>query len=127
MNGNKFLLDTNAIIALLKGNREVLTSIEKALWIGISVVSYIEFLAFPGLSNEDKELFASFIKRVHVIDIGISNKQLLDAVINYRIKYGIKLPDSIVVSTAITNEAKLITADKQMHSIPDIEIVSFNL
>jgi hypothetical protein len=126
MNGNRYILDTNAIIALLKGHTEVLNSIKRAVWIGISVISYMEFLAFPDISNDDKELFSSFIQRVNVIDIKNSDKQLMDLVISYKIKYGIKLPDSIIIATAAVNNAKLITSDKQILAISDIEIVPFS-
>ncbi len=125
MNGNRFILDTNAIIALLKGNTELLNSLKRISWVGISIVSYMEFLVFPDLSSEDKALFNTFVQRVNVIDLEFSNKQLLDTVISNRIKYGIKLPDSIIISTAIINNAKLVTADKQILSIPNIETVSF--
>jgi len=56
MNGNRYILDTNAIVALLKGNNNLLNIAHKAEWIGISVVSYLEFLAFPDLSQQDKQL-----------------------------------------------------------------------
>lgn len=126
MNGNRYILDTNAIISLLKGNPEVLKLIEKADWIGISIISYIEFLAFPGLLEQDRKLFLSFIQRVDIVDIEKSNQKLLDAIVHNRMKYGIKLPDSIIISTAAVNEAKLITADKQIISISETEIISFN-
>jgi tRNA(fMet)-specific endonuclease VapC len=40
MSGNKFLLDTNAIIALLQGNNTVLNVLNEANWVGISVISH---------------------------------------------------------------------------------------
>ncbi len=54
MNGERYVLDTNAIIALLRGNAPLLRRLSEAEWIGISILSQIEFLAFPDLS--DKEL-----------------------------------------------------------------------
>jgi len=53
MNGNRYILDTNAVISLLKGNNFLLNIAENAEWVGISIISYIEFLAFPELSDED--------------------------------------------------------------------------
>ncbi len=50
MNGNRYLLDTNAIVALLQGHRLLTTELQKSEWIGISVISQLEFLAFQSLS-----------------------------------------------------------------------------
>ena len=47
----RFLLDTNAVVSLLAGNRELAIQLESAEFVGISVISYLEFLAFDGLSG----------------------------------------------------------------------------
>jgi hypothetical protein len=47
MNGNRYLPDTNAIIALLQGSDQLLERLQNAQWIGISVIAQIEFLVFP--------------------------------------------------------------------------------
>ena len=47
MNGNRVLLDTNAIAALLQGNVSLVEILKSSEWIGISVISEIEFLANP--------------------------------------------------------------------------------
>ncbi len=57
MSGNRYLLDTNAIVALLQGNSQLIQLLHNAGWVGISVISQIEFLAFSGLSQEDRQLF----------------------------------------------------------------------
>ena len=59
MSGNRYLLDTNAIIALLKGDSNLIQLLRDAEWIGISVISHIEFLAFSGLTKADKQLFST--------------------------------------------------------------------
>jgi len=96
MNGNKFILDTNAIVALLKGNPEILKLTETAEWIAISIISYLEFLAFPDLTDTDKTLFNNFIQRIEIIGIEKTNRELLNRIIEFRMKYKIKLPDSII-------------------------------
>lgn len=53
MSGNRYLLDTNAIVALLQGNTQLIQLLQNPDWIGISVISQIEFLAFPGLGQDD--------------------------------------------------------------------------
>ncbi|MDJ0596300.1 MAG: hypothetical protein QNJ72_41030 [Pleurocapsa sp. MO_226.B13] len=66
MSGNRYLLDTNAIIALLQKDSDLIQLLQDAEWIGISVISQIEFLAFSGLSKADIKLFLQFLQRVEV-------------------------------------------------------------
>ncbi|WP_225226050.1 hypothetical protein [Komarekiella delphini-convector] len=49
MNGNRYVLDTNAIVSLLQGSSQLIQLLQDADWIGVSVISQIEFLAFSGL------------------------------------------------------------------------------
>ncbi len=56
MNG-RFLLDTNAVIALLNGIPSLFQTLQSANWIGISIITELEFLSFSGLSTHDEILF----------------------------------------------------------------------
>jgi predicted nucleic acid-binding protein len=69
MNGNRYLLDTNAIVALLQGNSQLIQLLQDADWIGVSVISQIEFLAFSGLSEADRQLFQQFLQRVEIVGL----------------------------------------------------------
>jgi len=57
MNGKGFLLDTNAIIQLLKGNKGLLSLISDADFISTSIISEMEYFSFSGLSEEDVLLY----------------------------------------------------------------------
>lgn len=48
MNGKKFLLDTNAIVSLLKGNQALVECVEEAEWVGTSIISKIVVSGLPG-------------------------------------------------------------------------------
>ena len=98
MNGNRYLLDTNAIVALLSGNDLLRKTLASAEWIGISVISRIEFLAFPGLDDHDAELFREFLRRIDVIGSNENNDDLIDGIIDLKKSMGIKLPDAVVYS-----------------------------
>ncbi|MEK0183044.1 hypothetical protein [Microcoleus anatoxicus] len=41
MSGNRYVLDTNAIVALLQGNIQLVELLKDADWIGVSVISQI--------------------------------------------------------------------------------------
>ncbi len=126
MNGRRYILDTNAIVVLLKGNESLLDCIEQAEWVGISVISKIEFLAFPDLTESDGKLFKEFQGRIDVIDLSHIDERLISKIIDTRKAHKkIKLPDAIIISTAIMNNCTLITADKELQKVDEIEILSF--
>ncbi len=114
MNGKNFFLDTNAIVALLKRDESLNTLLYRAKWIGISVISYLEFLSYPKITDNDKNLFRQFLNMVDVINILESEQMFLDTIIKIRKKSSVKLPDAIILASAIYNHSTLVTRDKQL-------------
>jgi tRNA(fMet)-specific endonuclease VapC len=84
MSGNRYVLDTNAIVALLQGNPQLIQVLQNADWIGVSVISEIEFLAFSGLSQNDRLLFQQFLQRVEVVDLTAGDALLIEKIIEIR-------------------------------------------
>jgi tRNA(fMet)-specific endonuclease VapC len=125
MNGNRYLLDTNAIIALLKGDSSLIKLLQDTHWLGISIISQIEFQAFSGLTEADIELFHRFLQRVEVINLSDENESLIEQIIIIRQQYRLKLPDAIIAAMAKQNSAKLITRDRVFDKITDLLIVNW--
>jgi len=125
MSGKRYFLDTNAIVALLQGNSKLTGLMENAEWIGISIISQIEFLVFTGLSENDRDLFQNFLERVNVIDLSTNNLSLIDAVIEIRKRYRVKLPDSIIAAMAQNNSAILMTGDREFTKIDSLVICNW--
>ena len=123
MNGNRYLLDTNAVIALLQGDKKIIEILKPAVWIGISIITQLEFLVFPDLSSQDKELFEKFLQKVAVIGLAREEEDIIRYCVKYRQEYRIKLPDAIIAATSKQNEAVLVTADKQLHSIHNLPVL----
>lgn len=71
MNGklDRYLLDTNAVVALLQGHTGLAQRLSNAEWVGISIITQLEFLTFPALSDNDAEYFRHFAQRVNVIGL----------------------------------------------------------
>lgn len=113
----RYFFDTNAIIYLLRGDKEQIEEFENAEWIGISVLSKIEFLVFPNLSESDKKSFSIFEQRVTVVNIEISNEGLINKTIELRGQFNLKLPDALIAASAIENSATLVTNDKQLRHL----------
>lgn len=122
MSGNRYLLDTNAIISLLRGNQPLVALLNDAPWVGISVISKLEFLAFPQLSHADRELFAELETRVDVVGLPSDDRQLLDTIVTLRNSSGLKLPNAIIAASATVRGARLITADQHFRSIPSLDV-----
>jgi tRNA(fMet)-specific endonuclease VapC len=125
MSGKRYLLDTNAIVALLKGSTTLVTLLQNADWVGISIISQIEFLAFSGLSKDDRQLFEEFLKRVEVINLLASNNLLIEQIIQIRLQYRVKLPDAIIASTALQTGASLVTADWELTKVTSLTVVNW--
>ena len=111
---NRFLLDTNAVIALLRGNQRLNDTLADAEWVGISIITKLEFLSFPDITKPDVDLFLAFESRVEVIDIANTQLDLLKDVVRLKKATRVKLPDAITVASAIANRALLITADMEL-------------
>lgn len=114
MNGERYFFDTNAIVALLKGNNEIVDLTKQADFIAISVISRLEFFAFASLKEVDKNLFERFVARVTVVDLAMHNPVLLDAISEIRIQSSLKLPDAIIAASAKSVNAILVTADVKL-------------
>ncbi|MGB3403453.1 MAG: type II toxin-antitoxin system VapC family toxin [Microcoleaceae cyanobacterium] len=126
VSGNRYLLDTNAIVALLQGNTQLIQLLQNSDWIGISIISQIEFLAFPGLGQNDRQLFQQFLQRVEVIGLISIETELIDKIIEVRLTlYRLKLPDAIIAATAIQNSASLVTADQEFAKVTILAIVNW--
>lgn len=63
MSGKRFLLDTNAVVALLRGEGDLPGVVEGAGWVGISIITVLEFLSFPALTAADRACFEDFAGR----------------------------------------------------------------
>ena len=123
MSGNRYLLDTNAVVALLAGKSNLEAKLSTADWIGISIISVLEFLVFDGLSEADIRYFNAFLERVETVDLQIGNNALLEKVISLRQQHRLKLPDAVIAASAVVKDAVLVTADRHFENLP-ISVIS---
>jgi predicted nucleic acid-binding protein len=106
MNGTKYLLDTNSIIYAIKYNYKL--PLYEYL---ISVITEIELFSYAKLSKQDEKILEKILsnfKNIALID-NIKNET-----IRIRKNNNLKLPDSLIVATAIIENAILVTSDKQL-------------
>ena len=110
MRGNRYLLDTNAIIQLLKGNHDLIALLNAAAFVSTSTIAELEFLSFPRMDEDGKRVFQSFRSRICVYDLSSDNEELKRYILEAR-GMGLKLPDAIIAGTAKVNNLTLLTAD----------------
>lgn len=119
MSVDSIVIDTSLIINLFNG-----VSAVKELIAGrnlfVSVITEIEVLSFPGLTNTDKNLLKEFLSKCYIIDLEPAIKEIT---ISVRSSYKIKLPDSIIASTAIYFDMPLFTMDKGFVKVTELEAV----
>lgn len=113
----RLLLDTNAVVSLLRGHGELLTAVKQARWIGISIITEIEFLSFPDLPPDDARLFGEFLDRVAIVDLAHHQTTLRDRIIGLRQNLRLRLPDAVIVASALDQGAALATADRQLRGL----------
>lgn len=121
MSGERCLLDTNAIVRLLRGDQALDERLQQADWVGISILSQIEFLAFPGLSLNDRAIFQQFADSIEVVGLDRTEPKLIDRIVDLRAQYRLKVPDEIIAATAIERGAVLITDDRQLQKLPAVK------
>jgi tRNA(fMet)-specific endonuclease VapC len=120
MSGERYLLDTNAIVYLLRVGDALHSRLQAAGWVGISILSHIEFLAFPNLSENDRRTFQKFSEAVDVVGLDQTDRTLIERVISLPSMHRLKLPDAIIAATAIERGAILITDDQQLRRLSDV-------
>lgn len=125
MNGNRYVLDTNAIVTLLRTNSQLVQLLQSANWVGISVISQIEFLAFSGLTQSDRQLFQQFLQRVEVVSLTAGDTALIEKIIEIRQQYRLKLPDAVIAAMTIQNLAGLVTADQEFAKVTPLTVITW--
>ncbi|MEG3837130.1 type II toxin-antitoxin system VapC family toxin [Microcoleus sp. Z1_C3] len=125
MSGNRYVLDTNAIVALLQGNIQLVELLKDADWIGVSVISQIEFLVFPGLTQDDRQIFEQFLQRVEVLGLVAMDAVLIEKIIEIRQQHRLKLPDAVIAAMAIQNSASLVTADREFAKVTILTVINW--
>ncbi|OIP21545.1 MAG: twitching motility protein PilT [Comamonadaceae bacterium CG_4_9_14_0_8_um_filter_60_18] len=114
MPGNRYLLDTNALVALLQGNPELAKLTQQAHWLGVSVINVLEFSSFDGLGDQDRYLLSQLVARITVVDVAYGNNELMTNIIALRQTRALKLPDAIVMASAALYQATVLTNDTQL-------------
>lgn len=100
----KLLLDTNIVIDYLNGNEKARQFIEREPKPAISIITYMETLI--GADETTREATRAFLKGFEIIQI---NEEIAEAAIDIRASRRLKLPDAIILASAQSIGATLVT------------------
>lgn len=115
MNGIKFLLDTNFVLAILNEEESVIQIMANRAIndsdCAYSSITRMELLSFPKITPQDITLIESFLRRLHYASF---SGEIEDGTILIRRRYKLKLPDAIIAATAQCLKLELLTLDQQL-------------
>ena len=121
MSGNRLFVDTNILLYFLKGHPEVIDLISDKELV-VSVITEIELLSFPLLTAENKQQIKNLLNDCTILDL---NQEIKELTIEFRKKYKIKLPDSLIAASAYSSKAPLLTSDKEFRKIEELNLLIY--
>ena len=122
----RWLLDTNVLIDAFAGRADSVRAITNARtadleWIGYSAVTRLEILGFAGLNAADELGLRNLLAQLSEapIDDGV-----IERAVEIRKSVRIKIPDALVVVTALIYGAILITRNADdFKNVPGISVL----
>jgi predicted nucleic acid-binding protein len=121
MNGNKIFVDTNIILYLLNGD-ETLAELLNEKQLHISFITQLELLSYPKNSRKDTKIIQEFIDQCIIMDI---NDEIKDIVIELKKKHHFKLPDAIIIASALYMDLPLITSDQDFRKSDTLNLIFY--
>jgi len=118
LNMPKYLLDTNTIIYALNQGLKL----QNGRYL-ISVITEIEILSYSNLTKEDETVLKNLLSHFESIEL---TKSVKEKTIQIRRDTKLKLPDSIIVASALDNDAVLVTSDKQLLNAQVVKTIELN-
>ena len=119
MNGFRIICDTNPLIYLLDGNKNI-SKILDGKQIYLSVITELELFGKPNLSVRDSKIIEVLLEGCFIVDINPEIKYIYREI---KEKYNLKLPDAIIAATAIYLDMPLLTFDKEFKNISHLKLM----
>ena len=123
MNGSNVMFDTNALINYFNGHSS-LQQISNAQ-VSLSIISIIEFLSCPKITQAEENLLFGFLKKVIVVNLDLDNLALIRQIALLRKQYRIKLPDAIIAAIALITNSALITSNSDFSKIHGLTVLIY--
>ncbi|GHU55134.1 hypothetical protein FACS189411_03030 [Bacteroidia bacterium] len=119
MSGIRILCDTNPLIYLLDGNRDIADFLNNKQ-IYVSVITELELFGKKNLSKQDSQIIEALLESCFIIDI---NQEIKQTYKELKQKYSVRLPDAIVAATSIYLDMPLLTFDQSFKDISELQLI----
>jgi hypothetical protein len=119
VSGTAYLLDTNIVLYLLRGDKDI-PSLIKGSDIYISFITEMELLSFPKLTVGERSKIDALLNDVLILDF---NSEIKKTAILLRSKYNLGLPDSIIAAFSIFLNIPLLSADRGVKKVKEVDFV----
>ncbi|MEK7990868.1 MAG: type II toxin-antitoxin system VapC family toxin [Thiotrichaceae bacterium] len=125
----KYLLDTNIVLGVLKEHAKVQAFFKSNVLNNptrfISEITRMELLAHPHITSDEETAIHAFLVYIETLPI---NRVVTNRVVQLRrSKPNIKLPDAIIIATALEYHLTLATCDENLTGlIEGLEILNPN-
>lgn len=123
MSGNRLLLDTNILIYLSKKELKLEDFASEDDLLFISVITLMEAKGYQ-FSNKKEETIIDTLCE-NLIKAYITD-DVIETVISLRKKHKVKLPDAIILATAIENNMQVITRNTKDFEVAAPSNIVFN-
>ena len=121
MKGCDYLLDTNVVIYLQKG---LLAAPLPPGRFALSVITEIELRSFSGLTEAQEQALKALFDSLSIVPL---DDVVKEETIRLRRQCRVKTPDAIIVATALTQGAVLLTNDDALQKIPGLKAANVSL
>ncbi len=115
------LLDTNIAIFYLSGSPR-LSDLLQNTFVHLSFITELELLSYPGLDSKEMNNIKTFVNDCSLHSI---SGKIKEETIRIRKTYKLKLPDSIIAATAISENIPLFTADNDFMRVDELSVIDF--
>lgn len=121
MSGNKFLLDTNAILYILNGDK-ALAELLNGEKLYVSIITEMELLSYKDITAKEKLQIKNFLANFIIVQI---DDEIRDQAIEIKKSTHLKLPDSIIAATATVLDIPFVTSDKQFRTVTNLNLLFY--
>ncbi len=116
-----YVVDTNIFILLFNNQLEELIPEGRLAY---SVITEIELLSFPNLSDTDAQLIQQQLSQIRRVPL---DEAVSAATIRLRRQHRLKIPDAIILASAEVMDATLLTNDQQLVETQAVKTRSLKL
>lgn len=82
----------------------------------------MELLGYPGLTKKNQKIIEDFLNQCIIVDI---NAEIKEFTLKIKQAISVKLPDAIIMASALYLDLPIITADEDFKKFVEIDIIFY--